>query len=596
MPFDGGYLRKIKQELDLMSGARIDKIGQPSRDCIVIHLHSAGPVRRLMFSVGNAPRIYFSSVAIEYPATPPMFCLLLRKHLGNGRLVAVEQKGLDRVLTLRFEATSELGDRTRFSLVCELIGRQSNLILVGENGRIVDALRRVDFATCEERPILSGLPYEPTASQNKLDITVCSPLDAADRMLSGPDLPLAKAILNTLEGASPLIARELAFRIAPTGEPTVSGLSAVQRTLVAEVFGEYATALAPDGGTPLLLGGEKPDFTFLPQRQWEGTGVTATPAESYSLLLEDFYRLHDSGEGVRHSGDGLRHQLTAIHERLLRKRAVRLQELEKSEGREQLRHCGDLLSANLYRLEKGMKELLCEDYSIGEPPYPTIAVKLDPLLTPSRNVQKYYADYRKAASAEAMLQKLIKECESEITYIESVMEVCSRSTTEGELIEIRNELIDQGYLKSATPPKGQKPLARRRGGGTLPPLRYRSSDGYLILCGRNNLQNDQLTLHTARGSDLWFHIQKQPGSHVILLTEGKPLSELPDRTIEEAAMLAACNSSGRESSRVAIDYTLVKNIKKPNGAKPGMVIYETYYSLITTPDHALAQTLRQKEK
>ena len=595
MPFDGGYLHKIKQELDTMLGARVDKIGQPSRDCVVFHLRTTGPVRRLMLAAGTAPRIHFSSISIEYPATPPMFCLLLRKHLGNGRLVGVTQKGLDRVLTLEFEATNELGDRTRFSLVCELIGRQSNLILVGENGKIVDALRRVDFVACEERPILSGLPYEPPASQAKLDLTVACAADAADRLLSGDDLMLSKAILGVLEGASPLVARELAHRICPTGDRPVSELTAVQRTVVAEAFGDWAAALAPGGGTPLLLGGEKPDFTFLPQRQFEGSAVTVTPCESYSLLLEDFYRLRDSGEGVRLSGDGLRRQLNALHERLLRKRAVRLQELEKSADREGLRLYGDLLSANLYRLQKGMREISCEDYSAGTDPMPTVTIPLDPLLTPSRNVQKYYAEYRRAANAEAVLNRLVTECETEITYIESVIEALQRATTEGELCEIRDELLDEGYLKSATPSRGGRPLQKRRG-GTLAPLRYLTEDGYTILCGRNNLQNDALTIKTARGTDLWFHIQKQPGSHVILLTEGKPLEELPDRTILEAAILAACNSSGRESTRVAIDYTLVKNIRKPNGAKPGMVIYDTYYSMLVTPDHALAQKLRQKGK
>ena len=264
--------------------------------------------------------------------------------------------------------------------------------------------------------------------------------------------------------------------------------------------------------------------------------------------------------------------------------------MEKSENRDRLRLYGDLLSANLYRLEKGMAALTCEDYT-ADPPV-NVTIPLEGRLTPSRNVQKYYTEYRKAANAEAVLRRLITECEEEIAYIESVQEALRRATTEGELLEIREELRQQGYLKTLTP-KGQKPLQKRRG-GTLPPLRYRSSDGYTILCGRNNLQNDQLTLKTAHGSDLWFHIQKQPGSHVILLTGGTPLEELPDQTIEEAAMLAACNSSGRESSRVPIDYTLVKNIKKPNGARPGMVIYETYYTMLTTPDHAAAQKLLEK--
>lgn len=591
MPFDGGFLHKIQQELEPMIGARVDKIGQPNRDCVVLHLHRGGPVRRLVILAGAAPRLHFSAIPIEYPAAPPMFCLLLRKHLGGGRLTAVTQQGLDRVLTLHFEASNELGDRTCFCLVCELMGRQGNLILVGENGRIVDALHRVDFAASENRPLLSGLEYSYPPAQGKLDLTAVNPLDAADRLLSGPDLPLSRALLALLEGASPLVCRELAWRISPTGDRPVSELTPVQRATVAQVLGEWAAALAPGGGTPLLLGGEKPDFTFLPQRQFEGTAVTQTPFPSCSELLEEFYRLKTGSEGVKLAGEGLRRRVNSIHERLLRKRAVRLQELEKSAGREQLRLYGDLLSANLYRLQKGMTALSCEDYTAPEP-YPTVSVPLDARLSPSRNVQKYYNEYRKAANAETVLRRLIAECEEEISYIESVQEALRRATTEGELLEIREELLQQGYLKSAVP-RGQKPLHRRRG-GTLSPLRYRSSDGYTILCGRNNLQNDRLTLKTAHGTDLWFHIQKQPGSHVILLTEGIPLEQLPDRTIEEAAMLAACNSSGRESSRVPIDYTLVKNIKKPNGARPGMVIYETYYTLLTTPDHAAAQKLLEK--
>ena len=315
-----------------MIGARVDKIGQPNRDCVVIHLHNRGPVRRLVILAGAAPRLHFSAIPIEYPAAPPMFCLLLRKHLGGGRLTAVTQQGLDRVLTLHFEATNELGDRAKFRLVCELMGRQGNLVLVGENGKVIDAIHRVDFAASESRPLLSGLEYCYPPRQEKLDLTMTSPLDAADRLLSGPDLPLSKALLAVLEGASPLICRELSYRIAP-GDPTVSALSPVQRATVSAVLGEWAAALAPGGGTPLLLGGEKPDFTFLPQRQYEGTNITQTPYPTCSELLEEFYRLKTGSEGVKLAGEGLRRQVTSIHERLVRKRAVRLQELEKSAAR-----------------------------------------------------------------------------------------------------------------------------------------------------------------------------------------------------------------------------------------------------------------------
>ena len=339
MPFDGGFLHKIEQELEPMIGARVDKIGQPNRDCVVIHLHNHGPARRLVILAGAAPRLHFSAIPIEYPATPPMFCLLLRKHLGGGRLTGVTQQGLDRVLTLHFEAANELGDRANFRLVCELMGRQGNLVLVGENGKVIDALHRVDFAASESRPLLSGLEYCYPPRQDKLDLTVTAPLDAADRLLSGPDLPLSKALLAVLEGASPLVCRELSYRIAP-GDPAVGSLSPVQRAGVSGVLAEWAAALSPTGGTPLLLGGPKPDFTFLPQTQYEGTDITQTPYPTCSELLEEFYRLKTGSEGVKLAGEGLRRQVSSIHERLLRKRTVRLQEMEKSENRDRLRLFG----------------------------------------------------------------------------------------------------------------------------------------------------------------------------------------------------------------------------------------------------------------
>ena len=287
MPLDAICLRAVLHELrPQLIGARVDKVQQPARDQIVLLLR--GNLRLLLNAGANQPRIQLTNILRDNPAQPPMFCMLLRKHLGGGRLTGVSQQGLDRVLTLHFEATNELGDRAKFRLVCELMGRQGNLVLVGENGKVIDAIHRVDFAASESRPLLSGLEYAYPPRQEKLDLTMTSPLDAADRLLSGPDLPLSKALLAVLEGASPLICRELSYRIAP-GDPTVSALSPVQRATVSAVLGEWAAALAPGGGTPLLLGGEKPDFTFLPQRQYEGTKITQTPYPTCSELLEEFY-------------------------------------------------------------------------------------------------------------------------------------------------------------------------------------------------------------------------------------------------------------------------------------------------------------------
>ena len=348
MSLDAATLALVAGELkNTLLDAKIDKIFEPTRDEVLMTLRTRTETHRLLLSArSGSARVCLTKESFENPLTPPGFCMLLRKHLGGGRLTGVSQQGLDRVLTLHFEATNELGDRAKFRLVCELMGRQGNLVLVGENGKVIDAIHRVDFAASESRPLLSGLEYACPPRQEKLDLTAVSPLDAADRLLFGPDLPLSKALLAVLEGASPLICRELSYRIAP-GDPTVSALSPVQRATVSAVLGEWAAALAPEGGTPLLLGGEKPDFTFLPQRQYEGTNITQTPYPTCSELLEEFYRLKTGSEGVKLAGEGLRRQVTSIHERLVRKRAVRLQELEKSAGRDQLRLYGELLHVNL---------------------------------------------------------------------------------------------------------------------------------------------------------------------------------------------------------------------------------------------------------
>ena len=321
----------------------------------------------------------------------------------------------------------------------------------------------MDFAASESRPLLSGLEYCYPPRQDKLDLTVTTPLDAADRLLSGLDLPLSKALLAVLEGASSSFAGSFPTALPP-GDPPVSALSPVQRATVSAVLGEWAAALAPGGGTPLLLGGEKPDFTFLPQRQYEGTNITQTPYPTCSELLEEFYRLKTGSEGVKLAGRDCAGRSPPSTSGWCASGRCACRSWKKSAGRDQLRLYGDLLSANLYRLEKGMTALTCEDYT-ADPPV-NVTIPLEGRLTPSRNVQKYYTEYRKAANAEAVLRRLITECEEEIAYIESVQEALRRATTEGELLEIREELRQQGYLKTLTP-KGQKAAAKRRG-GTLP--------------------------------------------------------------------------------------------------------------------------------
>lgn len=587
MALDGIFLSRIRSEIEAAAlGARIDKIAQPSREEVVLHLHRRGGGSRLLLSASTqSPRVHFIGEAPENPKSPPMFCMLLRKHLSGAKLAAVRQIGLDRILHLEFEASNELGDLTRITLALEIMGRHSNLIVVGEDGRIIDAIKRVDYETSSVRQVLPGMRYALPPQQNKLSLREASPTQCADRLRAGRDVELAKALQETLEGVSQLLAREIAHYALRGGECIVSEVSPEQWERLEFYLSGLARMLREGECTPTMVlepSGRPRDFSCVSIRQY-GAMMLTREYPDCSALLEAFYTERDRVERTRQRARDLLRLLANATDRIARKLDLQRGELLECARREELKVKGDLVSANLHLLQKGQGRVILENFYLeGSPP---VEVELDPMLTPPQNAQRFYALYRKADTAEKMLRKLIVQGEEELAYLETVFDALTRASGEAELAALRQELAEGGYIRRGIGPRKQKREEK------LPPLRYRSTDGFTILVGRNNVQNDKLTLRESRGDDLWLHTQKIPGSHTIVVAEGR---EIPQSTIEQACVVAAWNSRGRDSAKVPVDFTRVRNVKKPSGAKPGKVIYDRFETVIVDPDEALVKRLQQK--
>ncbi len=576
MPFDAMFLSAVCDELrQELIGARVEKIQQPARDMVVLQLR--GKARLLLSASGNRPRFHVTQASYENPAQPPMFCMLLRKHLAGGRIAAIEQPPAERSVELTLDCTDEMGTPCQKRLILELMGRNSNLILTDGENRILDCMRRVDFEMSEQRQVLPGLFYHrPPRQEGKLmpqELTK----PALERLLAQTAAPvhLDRWIVDHVAGISPLIARELAFGFC--GETDADVLT-LDRARLAEALTQPSLLQARQP-TLLLCGGRPKDFTYCPIRQY-GAYMTARTMPSFSALLDAFYTETEQRERMLQKSQSLRRTVTNLLERTRRKLAVQRKEREASLDRETLRRRGDIITANLHAMTRGMTVLRAEDFYQED--MPEIEIPLRPELSPQQNAARFYKEYNKAKHAEKILAEQIARGEIEEEYLGAVLDELNRAESERDLAEIRAELEAGGYVRSADRRRQQKQPASR-------PMRFRSSDGFEILVGRNNRQNDQLSLKTARRDDLWLHIQKFHGTHVIVCCAGAPV---PDGTITEAAMLAAWYSQAREGQNVPVDVTQVRNLRKPNGAKPGMVVYDRYRTVIVTPDAALCERLR----
>ena len=557
MAFDGGFLHKIIEELNTAADTHVDKIYQPSKDELVLLLRKKGFAKRLLINAKpGAARIQFTENKYENPQSPPMFCMLIRKYLSAARLISVTQPSLERIAELTFTSSNEMGDIVIIRLIAEFIGNKTNIILVGENGRIIDSLRHSDPETAE-RIVLPGALYVYPESQNKLN-----PLSVgADEICSavsshGGDE--VKALLDTLDGFSPLVCREAVYKSEISGN-LKNALKAIMNDLKSD-------------GAPLMLfnsDGVPRDFSYTDISQY-GNELKKQYFKGYSELLDEFYTARETAERVRHAASDIIRLVSNLRSRTEKKLAIRLNDLKKCENRETLRIYGELLKANLYRIENGASFTEVENYYDDLKP---VRIPLNPALSPQKNAAKYFKEYKKTYTAEQTLTKLTENDREELVYFDSVLDSIARSETLSEIAEIREELSAAGYIKRTDARKPKKAAAPQF-------KEYSSAEGYKILVGKNNRQNDYITTVLAGKNDLWFHVKNIPGSHVIVMCGGAQVS---DETVRKAACLAAANSKAASSSQVPVDYTPVKYVKKPNGAKPGMVIYTTNKTVYVTP-------------
>ncbi len=585
MSLDGALLHCVKEELKNLIGARVDKIYQPSREEIVLTLRLLGGAdksrKSLIFSAnGGSARVNLTSAEFENPQSPPMFCMLLRKHLGGGRLVDIRQDGLERILYFDFECTNEIGDIVVNTVVSEIMGRHSNIIVV-RDGRVVDSIKRVTDEVSSVRRVLPNIVYETPPRAERLNLLEVNS-DEVLSVLDGRTDRLAKALPDVLEGVSPIFARECAYCAAGDVDVPCGGLTEEQRGRIGAFLDKAKAALNGAAEFTMLTDetGKKKDFCFVDIGQY-GSAMTVTKFDTANALLDDFFSSAGRAERTRQRAHDLLKTVNNAYERVSRKLELQKKELAECGEREVFRVCGDLINANIYQLEKGMTSCTLDDFYTGE----RREIKLDARLTPSQNAQRYYAEYRKLDTAEKMLTELIKKGADDLVYLDSVLDCISRNENEQELNEIRRELREQGFIRGGR----DKPDDKRK--KLSEPMKFRSTDGFEILVGKNNKQNDTLTLKTAKATDIWLHTKDIAGSHVIIKTDGKTPSE---QTIFEAAQLAAFHSKGRSGSGVPVDYTAVKFVKKPAGAKPGMVIFTNNKTLYVTPDESVTEKLRAK--
>ena len=573
MPLDAIYLSALTAELkDKLVGGRIDKVQQPERDMLLLSLRAKGENLRLLLAAGTGnARVHLTESSFENPAEPPMFCMLLRKHLVGAHISAVYQPDYERLLIIELEGRDEMGFASQKKLVAEMIGRSANVILVDGEGRIVDCMRRMDFGGDAQRRMLPGMIYRLPPKQEKPPLLET---DSAQRktMIAGSDRQqsLDKWLLSSFAGLSPLVCRELAHRCGGSYDTLPELLDAFADSVQA---GDLRPTILYEEGKPR-------DFSFMPISQY-GPAVSCREEESFSKLLDSFYSQRDRAEQQRRRSHQLFKTVRTIRDRIQRKLASQTEELRRTEDRDEVRKTAELLTANIYRIKKGDRTLKCVDYY--DPECPVIRIALDPLKTPQQNAAALFKEYNKLKAARAHLTGLIEEGERQLDYLNSVLELLSLSETEKDISDIRRELIATGYLRK----QGGSKADRSKGQA---PWRFVTDDGFEVLAGRSNVQNDELTTKTGRRTDYWFHTQHLHGSHVILRCNGLEPTEL---AVAQAAVIAAYYSQGREGGKVPVDYTMLRFVRKPSGALPGKVIYTDYKTIMTGADEALVKRLKK---
>ncbi len=565
-----------KELLQALKGAKIDKIFMPTRDEIVMNMRTRNEdfkhsTHRFFLSArSGSARVCITQENFENPAVPPSFCMLMRKYFTGGRLIDVRSVPDERIVFFDFICTSEMGDTVQHTIAAELMGRYSNLVLIKE-GKIIDALKRVDFEDSDVRQLLPGLPYTMPPQPQKISL-IGSDNSIIINALKTKSNDISNALMKTCAGAGPVIYREIAYRAFETKQVFSDALTKDDEQMLCSALNEVKEYYN-NGAKPTIVYNkqERPiEFSFMPLTQYEGE-CEQEVFDDFSLMLEGYYAAKDKAERLSQKSRELAKTVKNAYERAIRKQAARKEEQAKSEKSEHLRLCGELLNANLWAFNKGDENVKLQNYYNGE----DVLIKLDARLSPVENAQKYFKDYKKKQTAAKMLVKLLQDGEHEIAYLETVLYEVSAAKGDAELLEIRQELKSAGYLKYfKIRDKKQKPSDFHR---------YISTDGFDILVGRNNAQNDKLTLKTARGKDWWFHVKNAPGSHVIVLSGGKDVS---NEAKTQAAQLAVLHSGQNGGAKVEVDFTQVRNVRKTNDCKPGMVLYDVYETAVVSANEA----------
>ena len=572
MAFDAFFLKAVLDEVrQKTAGARVEKIHQPSRDTVILQLRCEHGREKLLFAPNPAaPRLHLTGASPENPDQPPMFCMLLRKHLSGARILEITQPQMERMAWLTFDCIDEMGDRVKKYLVAELMGRTCNLYLLDGQKRIIDCLRRIGLDESTKRAALPGLMYQLPEPITKEDPGIFE--DYVNLLDSpGPDR-LADRLMDRLGGLSPLVCREAALDATGDTDARVGELDIPAAAQKLKMFFQEHLAHPAPYYYPAADGTPK-QYAFCPIRQYGG----CEQAASFAALMDAYYIVKDRRDAMRQKGQAVRKTITNLCQRLRRKMAAQEQELEKTYDRERLRQLGDILTANLHRITKGQTAVEAEDFYDEE--MKTVEIPLSPLLSPQQNAAKYYKDYARMKTAEKELTRQLELGRQELDYLESVLEELNRADTDAQLEEIRQELQAGGYLRGDS---GKKRMRQPKSDF----MRFVSTDGYPIYVGRNNRQNEELTFHLARKDDIWLHAQKVHGCHVIIACSG---TQPPDDTVTQAAQLAAYYAESTGGQNVPVDVTPVKQVKKAPGGKPGMVIYHTYRTIIVNPYPQITQ-------
>ncbi len=586
MAFDGVTIANVVSELKKeLIGGRVYKIAQPEEDELLLTIKTGEGQRRLLISAGaSLPLIYLTDNNKPSPATAPNFCMLLRKHLQNGRIVDVSQPGLERIVRIEVEHLDEMGDLCRKTLVVEIMGKHSNIIFCDSEDKIIDSIKRVSAAVSSVREVLPGKPYFVAETQDKLDI-LTTDYDTFYHTVSEKPQTLFKAVYGSFTGISPILAQELCHRAGLDGETATAAYSEADYYKLYLEVEKLVEAIKTESFAPCIAyEGKKPvEFAAIPLTLYaDGQSLVSCP--SMSALLETYYAEKNTLTRIHQKSADLRRIVQTALERNIKKYDLQLRQMQDTEKREKYRIYGELLNTYGYSAKPGDKSIEVVNYYTNEP----MTIPLDETLSATENAKKYFEKYNKMKRTYEALTELTQEVKAEIDHLESVSTALDIALQEEDLVEIKEELIESGYIRRKDFGKGLGKNGSKKGNQnkkpkiTSKPFHYISSDGFHIYVGKNNLQNDQLTFGFATGNDWWFHAKGMPGSHVVVKSEG--VEELPDRTFEEAARLAAFYSKGRGADKVEIDYIQKKHVKKPSGGKPGFVVYYTNYSMMAAGD------------